>query len=185
LKVAEHCSSRAHVVFITAFDQHAVAAFEHGALDYVLKPLTAARMERTVARLQERLQQPPHNLQGLAELLKSASAAENQYIKWLTVQHLSERRVIAASEIWYLRADTKYTTLATRASTFLLNSSLKQIKEKLNPEMFWQIHRSIIVNVGAIETIHRSFRGALELKLKGRTELLPVSAAHAHLFRQF
>jgi DNA-binding LytR/AlgR family response regulator len=173
------------VVFITAFDQHAVAAFEHGALDYVLKPLTAARMERTVARLQERLQQPPPNLQGLAELLKRASAAENQYIKWLTVPHLSERRVIAASEIWYLRADTKYTTLATRASTFLLNSSLKQIKEKLNPEMFWQIHRSIIVNVGAIETIHRSFRGALELKLKGRTELLPVSAAHAHLFRQF
>jgi len=85
LKVAEHCSSRAHVVFITAFDQHAVAAFEHGALDYVLKPLTAARMERTVARLQERLQQPPPNLQGLAELLKRASAAENQYIKWLTV----------------------------------------------------------------------------------------------------
>jgi DNA-binding LytR/AlgR family response regulator len=185
LEIAEHCSGRAHVVFITAFDQHAVSAFEHGALDYVMKPLTAARMERTVARLHERLQQPPADLQGLAQLLKKASAGESQYIKWLTVPHLGERRVIAASEIWYLRADAKYTTLATRASTFLLNSSLKQMKEKLNPEMFWQIHRSIIVNVGAIETIHRSFRGALELKLKERTELLPVSAAHAHLFRQF
>lgn len=185
LEVAEHCSGRAHVVFITAFDQHAVSAFEHGALDYVMKPLTAARMERAVARLQARLREPPADLQGLAQLLKRASADDNQYIKWLTVPQLNERRVIAASEIWYLRADTKYTTLATRASTFLLNSSLKQMKEKLNPEMFWQIHRSIIVNVGAIETIHRSFRGALELKLKERTELLPVSSAHAHLFRQF
>ena len=185
LTVAEHASGRAHVVFITAYDQHAVAAFEHGALDYVLKPLTAARMERTVARLQERLRQPPADLQGLAQLLKNSSASEPQYIKWLTVPHQHERRVIAASEIWYLRADVKYTTLATRASTFLLNSSLKQMKEKLNPEVFWQIHRSIIVNVGAIETIHRSFRGALELKLKERTELLPVSAAYAHLFRQF
>jgi DNA-binding LytR/AlgR family response regulator len=185
LTVAEHASGRAHVVFITAFDQHAVAAFEHGALDYVLKPLTVARMERTVARVQDRLRQPPADLQGLAQLLKNSSASENQYIKWLTVPHLNERRVIAASEIWYVRADTKYTTLATRGSTFLLNSSLKQMKEKLNPEMFWQIHRSIIVNVGAIESIHRSLRGSLELKLKERTELLPVSAAHAHLFRQF
>ncbi len=185
LEIAEHCSGRAHVVFITAFDQHAVAAFENGALDYVMKPLTAARMERTVARLQERLQQTPADLQGLAQLIKKAAGSEGQYIKWLTVPHLNERRVIAASEIWYLRADTKYTTLATRASTFLLNSSLKEMKEKLNPEMFWQIHRSIIVNVGAIETIHRSFRGSLELKLKERTELLPVSAAHSQLFRHF
>lgn len=185
LEIAEHCSGRAHVVFITAFDQHAVSAFEHGALDYVMKPLTASRLERTIARLQERLQQPPANLQGLAQLLKKAAVGENQYIKWLTVPHLNDRRVIAAAEIWYLRADTKYTTLATRTNTFLLNSSLKEMKEKLNPEMFWQIHRSIIVNVGAIETIHRSFRGALELKLKERTELLPVSSAHAHLFRQF
>lgn len=185
LEVAEHCSGRAHVVFITAFDQHAVAAFERGALDYIMKPLTAARMERAVARLQERLQQPPADLQGLTQLIRKASADESQYIKWLTVPHLDERRVIAVSEIWYLRADTKYTTLATRASTFLLNSSLKQMKEKLHPDMFWQIHRSIIVNVGAIEVIHRSLRGALELKLKERTELLPVSSAHSHLFRQF
>jgi len=184
LEIAERCSGRAHVVFITAFDQHAVAAFEHGALDYVMKPLNAARLERTIARVQERLQQPPADLQGLAQLLRKAAVGEDQYIKWLTVPHLNERRVIAAAEIWYLRADTKYTTLATRASTFLLNSSLKEMKEKLNPEMFWQIHRSIIVNVGAIETIHRSFRGSLELKLKERTELLPVSSAHAHLFRQ-
>ena len=71
-----------------------------------------------------------------------------------------------------------------RSSSFLLNSSLKEMLAKLDPAVFWQIHRSIIVNVGAIDTIYRSFRGSLEVKLKGRDELLPVSAAHAHLFKQ-
>jgi DNA-binding LytR/AlgR family response regulator len=71
----------------------------------------------------------------------------------------------------------------TRSSTFLLNFSLKEMLGKLDPALFWQIHRSIIVNVGAIDTIYRSFRGSLEVKLKGRDELLPVSAAHAHRFK--
>jgi DNA-binding LytR/AlgR family response regulator len=91
---------------------------------------------------------------------------------------------VTVAEICYLRADHKYTTVATRTSTFLLTSSLKEMKEKLDPDMFWQIHRSIIVNVGAIDTIYRSFRGTLEVKLKERSELLPVSAAHAHLFKR-
>jgi DNA-binding LytR/AlgR family response regulator len=184
LEVAQHASGRTHVVFITAFDEHAVAAFEQGALDYVLKPITTERMQLTVRRLQERLSQPPADLRGLAELLSTVASGEPQYLKWLTVPHGSELRVVAVAEISYLRADNKYTTVATRGSTFLLNSSLKQLKEKLDPKMFWQIHRSIIVNVGAIDTIFRSFRGALEVKLKERSELLPVSAAHAHLFKQ-
>ena len=92
-------------------------------------------------------------------------------------------RVLAAADICYLRADNKYTTVATRSATFLLNSSLKEMREKLDPAVFWPIHRSIIVNVGAIETVYRSFRGSLEVKLKERSELLPVSAAHAHLFK--
>ena len=95
-----------------------------------------------------------------------------------------ELHVVAVSEISYLRADNKYTTIATRTTSFLCTSSLKEMKEKLDPGIFWQIHRSVIVNVGAIETIYRSFRGSLEVKLKNRNELLPVSAAYAHLFKQ-
>jgi DNA-binding LytR/AlgR family response regulator len=185
LAVAEHASGRAHVVFVTAFDEYAVAAFERGAIDYILKPPSVARMQRTVERLKERLRQPPAELQGLVELLRNVPTSEQRYIKWLTVPHGSELRVIVAAEICYLRADNKYTTLATRGGTFLLNSSLKEMREKLDPEVFWQIHRSIIVNVGAIDTIYRSFRGSLEVKLRERSELLPVSAAHAHLFKQF
>jgi DNA-binding LytR/AlgR family response regulator len=92
-------------------------------------------------------------------------------------------RVVAASEILFLKADNKYTTLATRASTYLLNSSLKEMHSKLDPAVFWQIHRSTVVNISAIDTIFRTFRGALEIKLKDRSELLAVSAAHAHLFK--
>ncbi len=184
IDVARYASGRAHVVFITAFDSYALQAFEQGAVDYILKPLNADRMKVTVVRLQERLREPPANLHGLAELLKNSLGGEPRHLKWLTVPRGTELHVVAVADIWYLRADNKNTTVATRASSFLLNSSLKEMREKLDPSMFWQIHRSIIVNVGAIETIYRSFRGALEIKLKAREELLPVSAAHAHLFRQ-
>ena len=183
LDVAAHVSGRAHVVFISAFDQHALAAFERGAIDYILKPISAARMKLTVERLQARLRDAPVDLQSLVALLRGAGSGEPQYLKWLSVPHGSELRIVTAAEVCYLRADNKYTTVATRNATFLLNSTLKQMKERLDPAMFWQIHRSIIVNVSAIDTLYRSFRGSLEVKLKERSEILPVSAAHAHHFK--
>jgi DNA-binding LytR/AlgR family response regulator len=184
LEVAQRANGMAHIVFITAFDEHAVAAFEQGALDYLLKPITTDRMMLAIARLQERLRKPPAALQDLGELLHRAAPAEPAYLKWLTVPQGTELRVVAAAEICFLRSDNKYTTVATRGSTFLLHSPLKELKERLDPQMFWQIHRGIVVNVSAIDTIFRSFRGGLEIKLKERGELLPVSAAHAHLFKR-
>ena len=183
LEVAQRASGNAHVVFITAYDAYALQAFEEGALDYILKPISIERMKVTVTRLQQRLREPPADLSKLADLLKTVVNPETRYLKWLTVPHGSELRVLAVSEVLYLQADNKYTTIATRAATFLLNSSLKEMQRKLDPAVFWQIHRSTIVNISAIETIYRSFRGALEVKLKDRPELLPVSAAHAHLFK--
>ena len=183
LEVAAHVSGRVHVVFISAFDQHALAAFEQGAVDYILKPMSVARLKLAVDRLQTRLRHPPMDLQQLVALLRSGGVAEPQYLKWLSVPHGSELRIVTAAEVCYLRADNKYTTVVTRNATFLLNSTLKQMKEKLDPALFWQIHRSIIVNVSAIDTIYRSFRGSLEVKLKERTEILPVSSANAHLFK--
>ncbi len=183
LEVAAHVSGRAHVVFISAFDQHALAAFERGAVDYILKPMSISRLRITVERLQARLHNAPMDIQALVAMLKNGGRTEPQYLKWLSVPHGSELRIVTATEVCYLRADNKYTTLATRTGTYLLNSTLKQMKEKLDPAAFWQIHRSIIVNVSAIDAIHRSFRGTLEVKLKGRSEILPVSSAHAHLFK--
>lgn len=184
LEVAQRLNGRAHAVFITAFDRYAVAAFEQGALDYVLKPISAARMQLTIERLRSRLSEPPADLSRIAALLQELAPAQSSYLKWLTVPHGSELRVVAVAEISYLRADTKYTNVVTPYGSFLMNSSLRQMREKLDPQVFWQIHRSVVVNVGAIDTIYRSFRGSLEVKLKGLSELLPVSAAHAHLFRE-
>jgi DNA-binding LytR/AlgR family response regulator len=183
LEVAAHVSGKVHVVFISAFDQHALAAFERGAIDYILKPISTARLKLAVERLQTRLRHPPLDLQQLVALLQGRGAAEPQYLKWLSVPHGAELRIVTAAEVCYLRADNKYTTVVTRNATFLLNSTLRQLKEKLDPALFWQIHRSIIVNVSAIDTIYRSFRGSLEVKLKERTEILPVSSANAHLFK--
>jgi DNA-binding LytR/AlgR family response regulator len=146
--------------------------------------VAAPHLKVKVERMQERLRDPPADLSGIAQVLKSLAPPESRYIKWLTVPHGSDLRVIAVTEICYLRADNKYTTLATPHGTFLMNATLKQLKDKLDPDVFWQIHRSVVVNVGAIDTIYRSFRGSLEVKLKERSEVLPVSAAHAHLFRE-
>jgi DNA-binding LytR/AlgR family response regulator len=185
IEVARKASGRAHVVFISAYDAYALEAFEQGALDYILKPVDTERMKTTVERLKQRLREPPADLGGLADLLRAAVDGEPRYLKWLTVPQGSELRVVAASEILYLRADNKYTTIATRNATYLLNSSLKEMQSKLDPAMFWQIHRGTVVNVGAIDTIYRSFRGSLEVKLKDRSELLPVSATHAYLFKHY
>lgn len=184
LEVAQRLNGRAHVVFVTAFDQYAVSAFEQGALDYVLKPISSERMRVAIDRLRSRLAQPPADLYRIAELLKEIAPPESKYLKWLTVPYAGELRVIAVAEISYLRADQKYTTVVTPDGAFLLTSSLRQMREKLDPEVFWQIHRGVVVNVAAIDRIYRTFRGALEVKVKGRDELLPVSAAHAHLFRE-
>ncbi len=184
LEVAERLSGRAHVVFVTAFDRYAVTAFEQGAVDYVLKPISASRMQVTLERLRARLLEPPADLTQISELLRQLAPSESKYLRWLTVPHGAELRVLAVAEISYLRADSKYTTVVTPHGTFLLTTSLRNMSEKLDPKVFWQIHRGVVVNVGAIDRIYRSFRGRLEIKLRDRNELLPVSAAHAHLFRE-
>ena len=184
LEVAERLNGRAHVVFVTAFDKYAVAAFEQGAVDYLLKPISAPRIRLTLERLRARLLEPPADLHQISDLLRQLAPPGSKYLKWLTVPQGGELRVLAVAEISYLRADSKYTTVVTPHSTFLLTTSLRHMTEKLDPEVFWQIHRGVVVNVGAIDRIYRSFRGRLEVKLRDRNELLPVSAAHAHLFRE-
>jgi DNA-binding LytR/AlgR family response regulator len=184
LEIAEQVAGRSHVVFVTAFSEHATAAFEQGALDYVVKPFSVARLAKTVARLKERVRSVPADLTGLTEVLRAAAPAELKYVRWLTVPHGRELRVLTTEEICYLRAANKYTSLFTPHAEYLLTNTLKAMREKLDPRSFWQIHRSFVVNVAAIQTIHRSFHGSFEVQLKQRRELLPVSEAYAHLFRQ-
>jgi DNA-binding LytR/AlgR family response regulator len=183
LEVAQQAGGKSNIVFISAYDRHAIEAFERGAIDYVQKPLSAARLSTTIERLKQKIHAAPTDLRDVADLLRGLSVQGGNYLKWLSVPHGGEVRLIMIEDICYLRADNKYTTVATATAQFLLSSTLKCVKEKLDPQAFWQIHRSVVVNVAAIRAVHRSFRGMLEVKLKERSELLPVSAAYAYQFK--
>jgi DNA-binding LytR/AlgR family response regulator len=183
LEVAQQASGKSDIVFISAYDRHAIEAFERGAIDYVQKPLSAARLSTTIDRLKQKLHGAPADLRNVAALLRALSPPGGDYLKWLSVPHGGEVRLIMIEDVCFLQADNKYTTVATASAQFLLSSTLKLVKQKLDPSAFWQIHRSVVVNVAAIRAVHRSFRGSLEVKLKDRPEVLPVSAQYAHLFK--
>ncbi len=184
LEIAKHASGRCHVVFVTAYDQHAVAAFEEGAVDYVMKPLSAARLATACNRVKKRLKTAPINLESLLELLAQRAARAHPYLRWINASQGAEVRLITVDEICYFRSDTKYTRAVTANNECLIRKSLKELLDELDPSLFWQIHRSTIVNVNAIAAVSRDFAGHLIVKLKSRKETLPVSQPFAHLFRQ-
>ena len=182
LDVARQVCGRAVVVFITAYDQYALAAFEHGAIDYVPKPITMARLSLAVERVKDRLRATLTDAvdpQGKSGSGKQGAA----YLRWITVPYGNGLRVVTAEDICYLRADNKYAVIVTSDTEYLVSSTLKQMQERLDPCRFWRVHRSVVVNVAAVQAIHRGFNGALEIQLKQRKELLPVSCAHARMFK--
>ena len=183
LEVARQCEGRCHIVFVTAYDAHAVAAFEQGAIDYVLKPYDAARLAATVRRVKQRLGDVPASLGGVLRELANRAPARS-YLRWINASAGQEVRVITVDEVCYFQADTKYTRVVTVDSDALIRRSLKELQDELDPACFWPIHRSTIVNANAIAGVSRNLRGRISLKLKARSERLPVSEAHEHLFRQ-
>jgi DNA-binding LytR/AlgR family response regulator len=184
LEVARVASGRCHVVFVTGYDQHAVTAFEHGAVDYLMKPVTAARLSTACARVRERLAMRPANLDALVAKLADAVVNRPAYLRWINVESGPNVRLVTVEEICYFHADTKYTRLVTADRESLIRMSLKELLDVLDPAEFWQIHRSAIVNVNAIMEVSRDARGHPMLHLKQRNEALQVSQPFAHLFRQ-
>jgi len=184
LELARHASGRCHVVFVTAYDQYAVAAFEEGAVDYVMKPLNAARLATACDRVKKRLPAAPVNLDGLLEMLAKRAAQAHPYLRWINASQGADVRLVTVDEICYFQSDTKYTRAVTASNESLIRKSLKELLEELDPSLFWQIHRSTIVNVNAIAGVARDLAGHLIVKLKSRKETLPVSQPFAHLFRQ-
>ena len=184
LEVAKAASGRCHVVFVTGYDQHAVAAFEQGAVDYVMKPITAARLSTACNRVRARLAAAPANLDVLVAQLTEAVANRRAYLRWINVESGPNVRLVTVEEICYFRADTKYTRLVTADRESLIRMSLKELLDVLDPAEFWQVHRSTIVNVGAVAEVSRDARGYPVLHFKTRPELIQVSQPFAHLFRQ-
>jgi DNA-binding LytR/AlgR family response regulator len=184
LEVARHANGRCHVVFVTAYDNYAVAAFEQGAVDYVMKPFTRERLQETVRRLKARAGDAPANLEGLLRALGERSGMTREYLRFITAAHGAEIRLITVNEICYFRASDKYTIVVTPDGESLIRRALRDLADAVDPSVFWQIHRSTLINVNAIAGVARDFRGHLRVRFKARKETLPVSERYAHLFRQ-
>jgi DNA-binding LytR/AlgR family response regulator len=183
MEVARQANGRARVVFVTAYDEHAVAAFEQGAIDYVLKPISAARLFTTVSRLKERLGAPPARLDAVLDRI-TPPAQGRSYLRWINASVGQNLRLITVDEIVYFQADNKYTRVVTSDGEALIRKPLKELVEELDPQIFWQIHRSTLVNARTIAGVARDFRGRMLVKLKGREDTLLVSDTYTHLFRQ-
>ena len=189
LEVARQASGRCHVVFVTAYDEHAVAAFDQGALDYVLKPVSAARLFTAVSRVKQRLGTTPARLDAvLAPLGVSANAApagsQRRHLRWINASVGQSIKLITVDEVAYFQADNKYTRVVGSDGEALIRKSLKELVDELDPNQFWQIHRSTLVNATAIAGVTRDLRGRMLVKLKSRGETLLVSDSYTQLFRQ-
>jgi DNA-binding LytR/AlgR family response regulator len=180
LELARLAAGRAHIVFITAYDQYALQAFDEGAVGYLLKPLDTVKLARTLQRVKERLAQPPADLSNLVAKLQPPV----EPLRWLTVQRGKELQLITVDDVEYFRADNKYVAVVTADSEALISLPLKELVARLDGELFWQVHRSTIVNARAIKAVSRSLSGKLSIQLKHRPEALEVSSAYAHRFKQ-
>ena len=183
LEVAQHVNGRCHVAFVTAYDEYAVAAFEQGAVDYVMKPVSPARLSKTVSRLKAKLGTTPSSLDGIVKLLESRLTAKDDRLRWITATHGSDLDLITVDEVLYFKADHKYTLVVTPSAETPIRLSVKDLTDRLDPAVFWQIHRGTIVNANAIAGVTRDYRGHLLVKLKQRNETLAVSESYVHLFK--
>ena len=195
VEAAREIGDACHVVFITAYSEYAVEAFEQGAVDYVLKPAERERLELTVARLKKRLGTRPADISGLLERLAakldresvapaSSAAGGKQYLQWIQASMGQQIRMIPVADVLFFTSDEKYTRVQVDGYEALIRKPIKELVEELDPKQFWQIHRATIVNVKAINGVTRDFRGRQLVQLKNHSEKLEVSRNYTHLFKQ-
>jgi DNA-binding LytR/AlgR family response regulator len=183
LEVAQAAPPNCRVVFVTAYDEHAVSAFEQAAVDYVLKPASDERLARCVDRLRQN-----ENMDSSALLARLSSLLQASTkpvpLRWIRAQLGQSVRMVAVEEVCYFQSDDKYTTVMTREAELLLRTPIKELIEQLDPAEFWQVHRGTVVNVRQIAAAHHTALGKVTLSLRERKEFLNVSRSYAYLFRQ-
>ncbi|MDH4050997.1 MAG: LytTR family DNA-binding domain-containing protein [Rubrivivax sp.] len=188
LDVARAASGSCHVVFATAYDSHAVEAFEAGAVDYLLKPVDAARLAQAVQRMQERLalQQPPPELDALVERLATrlrASGPDVPRLRWISASVGDTIKMFPIDEVLFFQSDEKYTRVVTADDEAHVRKPLKEIAAGLDPDLFWQVHRGVVVRADRIARATRDDMGRIVLQLRGREDKLSVSQAYAWRFK--
>ena len=191
MEAAREIGARSQIVFVTAYDQYAVEAFERGAIDYVLKPTEPDRLKVTVDRLKERLDKPEvaGNVNDsvsamLSQLAEKIAAPKQKHLQWIQASIGQDLRMIPVEEILFFRSDEKYTAVQTAGFEALIRKPVRDLADELDPSLFWQIHRATLVNVNAIEGVTRDIRGRNLVLVKGRPEKLEVSRSFLHLFKQ-
>ncbi|MDB5917353.1 MAG: DNA-binding response regulator [Massilia sp.] len=193
MEAARQIGGQSNIVFVTAYDQYAVEAFERGAVDYVLKPPEPERLRVTVARLKERLAKPKQAgavnvndsvTQMLSELAQKMAAPKPAYLQWIQASIGQDLRMIPVEDILFFRSDEKYTCVQTERFEALIRKPVRDLAEELDPSLFWQIHRATLVNVNAIEGVTRDIRGRHLVLIKGKPDKLEVSRSFLHLFKQ-
>jgi DNA-binding LytR/AlgR family response regulator len=194
VEAARSIARRALVVFVTAYEQYAVTAFEQGALDYVVKPFDEERLADTVQRLRQRLAGPPaapedDRLQAAiekmsAELRRQAPAQrQSGWLQWIKASVGNSVRLIPVEQVAYLRSDEKYTLVVWEGGEALIRRTIRELADELDPECFVQVHRSVIVNLRQVAQVVRGPNETADVHIKGRSELLPVSRSFVHVFR--
>ncbi len=159
-------------------------AFETGAVDYILKPATDERLVLTIERLKSRLASPPHDLKAILARIGTHASGRKERLQWIKANIGQNLRLIPVAEVLFFQSDEKYTRVVTADAEALIKTPIRELLDGLDPEVFWQIHRSTLVNAAAIAGVTRDFRGQAHVKIKGRDESLVVSRIYSHLFKQ-
>ena len=186
LEAAGRIGSRAHVVFVTAYEEHAIEAFERGAIDYVLKPFTEDRLAVTLQRVKERLHGAPPALEALVQSLAARLTPSQppEYLRWIKASMGSNVRLIPVDDVLFFQSDEKYTRVVTCEGESLIRKPIRELLAELDPARFWQIHRATIVNVERIASVKRGLKDQAEITLRDHPATLTVSRAFTHLFKQ-
>jgi DNA-binding LytR/AlgR family response regulator len=188
IATARVLAGETHIVFVTAYDQFAVSAFEQGAVDYLLKPADPERVALTCQRLRERLQRKPDPMDDLlarlSQRLGSDGTKPREYMRWVQASVGANIRMIPTGDILFFRAEDKYTRVQTDGFEALIRKPIKELIDELDPHEFWQIHRATVVRVDAIDKVSRNLRGQQIVHVKGRDEKFEVSRSFNHLFKQ-
>ena len=184
LEVAAAIGGDCHVVFITAYDQYAIAAFDAGAVDYLLKPVETERLAHTVERVKSKLASAPADLSRIVGELRSHASPATARLKWIKAAVGKQIKLIPVDDVVYFQSDMKYTRVVLAQSEALIRTPLKDLLAELDPDRFWQIHRSTIVNVSALSGVLREDAERQFALFKARPDKLPISRQFTHLFKQ-
>jgi DNA-binding LytR/AlgR family response regulator len=189
MEVAKKIAGSCRIVFITAYDQYAVEAFESEAIDYLLKPVTNERLKSTVDRIKKQIAVSSKTEPNLSEVVERLMSGLQEryapgYLQWIRAQQGDVTRLIPVDDVYYFKASDKYTMVVKAEGELLISKPIKELANELDPDKFWRIHRGTIVNAGCIDKVSRSLTGRGIIKLKDRQELLTVSRSYTHIFKQ-